>query len=175
MAKKAITTKRVLSILLTVILSFSLTIPAYAASADWTTRIKNFTRVSSAVNSTSPYVKILQRFLVCYNDTTNQYIINGGGVDGIFGQKADQAVREFQSCRGLVVDGDCGANTWGQVAACLSDVGNTYNATLSTNSYCPRGAGSNVIQATYGIYSSYSISTYDEYGTPTGTIVSIPV
>jgi peptidoglycan hydrolase-like protein with peptidoglycan-binding domain len=51
------------------------------------------------------YVCILQDGL-----TTLGY--NTGGLDGVFGTKTYSAVRNFQSTRGLVVDGIVGTNTW---------------------------------------------------------------
>jgi peptidoglycan hydrolase-like protein with peptidoglycan-binding domain len=35
-----------------------------------------------------------------------------GGLDGIFGSKTNSAVRNYQSSRGLSVDGIIGCNTW---------------------------------------------------------------
>lgn len=37
-------------------------------------------------------------------------------VDGAFGPKTEQAVKNFQSDNGLVMDGVCGPTTWGAVA-----------------------------------------------------------
>jgi peptidoglycan hydrolase-like protein with peptidoglycan-binding domain len=51
------------------------------------------------------YVCVLQDGL-----TTLGY--NTGGLDGIFGTKTYSSVRNFQSSRGLVVDGIVGTNTW---------------------------------------------------------------
>jgi len=36
----------------------------------------------------------------------------GGGIDGIFGPRTKQALRDFQAANGLVADGICGCNTW---------------------------------------------------------------
>ena len=35
-----------------------------------------------------------------------------GGLDGIFGAQTDNAVRRYQSSRGLTSDGIVGCNTW---------------------------------------------------------------
>ena len=114
--------------------------------------------------------------MICYNDTTNQLIIDGGGVDGIFGQKADSAVREFQSKRKITDDGDCGTNTWGEVATCLSSSTSGNVTTFITNYLCPSGYCSNVMKATLnsaGTYHTYS--TYDQYGIAINSIFTRPV
>lgn len=168
--------KRIMTMLLAVVLVFALAVSAYAITSTWKSRIEGFTRVSISRNPTSNYVKVLQRFLICYNDTTNQLIIDGGGVDGIFGQKADSAVREFQSKMKLAVNGDCGANTWGAVASCLSDSTSNNVTIFTTNYLCPAGSGSNVMKATLnsaGTYHTYS--TYDQYGIAINSIFSRPV
>lgn len=40
------------------------------------------------------------------------YSVGISGVDGIFGDKTDDAVRRFQKAKGLAVDGIIGVNTW---------------------------------------------------------------
>lgn len=165
-----------MTMLLAVALVFALAVSAYAITGTWKSRIEGFTRVSMSHNPTSNYVKVLQRFLICYNDTTNQLIIDGGGVDGIFGQKADSAVREFQSKRKITDDGDCGTNTWGEVATCLSSSTSGNVTTFITNYLCPSGYGSNVMKATLnsaGTYHTYS--TYDQYGIAINSIFTRPV
>ncbi|MBX9399053.1 peptidoglycan-binding protein [Streptomyces sp. TRM72054] len=39
------------------------------------------------------------------------------GIDGVFGSGATQAVRDYQSSRGLAVDCIVGAGTWGALQA----------------------------------------------------------
>jgi len=39
-------------------------------------------------------------------------LYNPGDIDGVFGAKVDNAVRQFQKANGLVVDGIVGKNTW---------------------------------------------------------------
>ena len=95
---------------------------------------------------------------------------------GIFGQKADSAVREFQSKRKITDDGDCGTNTWGEVATCLSSSTSGNVTTFITNYLCPSGYGSNVMKATLnsaGTYHTYS--TYDQYGIAINSIFTRPV
>ena len=55
--------------------------------------------------SVSNYVCIAQ-------DDLNTLGFATGGLDGIFGVKTDEAVRNYQNSRGLAVDGIVGCNTW---------------------------------------------------------------
>ena len=55
------------------------------------------------------YVRFLQQLL-------ESNLIPVGIIDGIFGGQTANAVRIFQTERGLVVDGIVGANTWAQIA-----------------------------------------------------------
>ena len=51
------------------------------------------------------YVKYLQRKL-------ESYFIPVGSIDGVFGQRTENAVKEFQQRNGLETDGIVGKNTW---------------------------------------------------------------
>lgn len=55
--------------------------------------------------SISTYVLIAQ-------DDLNTLGFATGGLDGIFGSKTENAVRNYQYSRGLAVDGIVGCNTW---------------------------------------------------------------
>lgn len=55
------------------------------------------------------YVKFLQQLL-------ESNLIPVGTIDGIFGNQTANAVRTFQTERGLVVDGIVGINTWNEIA-----------------------------------------------------------
>ena len=52
-------------------------------------------------------VKTLQRLLIALG-----YALNTYGVDGIFGDETDRAVRKFQKDHGLLADGLVGTDTW---------------------------------------------------------------
>ena len=58
------------------------------------------------------YVLIAQDGLITLGYTT-------GGLDGVFGNRTDSAVRQFQARKGLAVDGILGNNTW---RALMTDV-----------------------------------------------------
>ena len=45
-------------------------------------------------------------------DDLNTLGYRTGGLDGVFGEQTDNAVRRYQSSRGLAVDGIVGCNTW---------------------------------------------------------------
>ncbi|MFS4091516.1 peptidoglycan-binding domain-containing protein [Streptomyces sp. AF1A] len=45
----------------------------------------------------------------------NYWGYNVGGVDGIFGSRTENQVRNFQRDRGLSVDGIVGPNTWAEL------------------------------------------------------------
>ena len=147
--------KKLVSLLLVVVLVFSLSATAFAYNpldSTWTSRIQNFTRVNTATSGSSGPVKILQRFLSVYDGTTRSYIYNAGGVDGYFGTGTYDAVRSFQSCRNITADGDCGINTWTQVAKCLFHSFWVYNESdgFSTNDNCPYGVENSVMYAYVG-------------------------
>ena len=53
-------------------------------------------------------VRAAQYLLLCRGMTLPKY-----GADGDYGQETEDAVKEFQRLKGLEVDGECGALTWG--------------------------------------------------------------
>ena len=55
--------------------------------------------------SISTYVLIAQ-------DDLNTLGFSTGGLDGIFGSRTEEAVRNYQTSRGLPADGIVGCNTW---------------------------------------------------------------
>lgn len=55
--------------------------------------------------SISTYVLIAQ-------DDLNTLGFSTGGLDGVFGARTQQAVKDYQASRGLASDGVIGCNTW---------------------------------------------------------------
>ena len=53
-----------------------------------------------------------------------------GGLDGIFGAKTDEAVRNYQRNVGLLVDGIIGCNTWRSLQNAVIGRGQT-NTTIN--------------------------------------------
>ena len=45
-------------------------------------------------------------------DDLNTLGYRTGGLDGVFGEQTDNAVRRYQASRGLSIDGIIGCNTW---------------------------------------------------------------
>ena len=68
--------------------------------------------------SLSVYVLILQDGLNTLGFTT-------GGLDGIFGSRTFNAVKSYQSSRGLSSDGIVGCNTWRSLQENVIGVGRT--------------------------------------------------
>ena len=68
--------------------------------------------------SISNYVCIAQ-------DDLNTLGFNTGGLDGIFGLKTDEAVRNYQRQVGLIVDGIIGCNTWRSLQNSVIGTGST--------------------------------------------------
>lgn len=66
----------------------------------------------------SVYVLILQDGLNTLGFTT-------GGLDGIFGSRTFNAVKNYQSSRNLVVDGIVGCNTWRSIQENVVGLGRT--------------------------------------------------
>lgn len=54
----------------------------------------------------------LSNYVLIAQDDLNTLGYTTGGLDGIFGSQTDNAVRRYQSSRGLTVDGIVGCNTW---------------------------------------------------------------
>ena len=70
--------------------------------------------------SKSEYVCVLQDGLINLG-------YNTGGLDGIFGTKTESSVRNYQSKRGLSVDGIVGKNTWNTLMKEVVGMGATSN------------------------------------------------
>lgn len=54
----------------------------------------------------------LSNYVLIAQDDLNTLGFRTGGLDGIFGSRTDEAVRNYQRSRGLTADGIVGCNTW---------------------------------------------------------------
>lgn len=54
----------------------------------------------------------LSNYVLIAQDDLNTLGFRTGGLDGIFGSRTDEAVRNYQRSRSLAVDGIVGCNTW---------------------------------------------------------------
>ena len=78
-----------------------------------------------------PYVRrgSIGVYVLIAQDDLNTLGYNTGGLDGIFGTRTDEAVRNFQRSRGLSVDGIVGCNTWRSLQEAVVGRGKT-NTTI---------------------------------------------
>jgi peptidoglycan hydrolase-like protein with peptidoglycan-binding domain len=53
------------------------------------------------------------------------------GVDGVFGQVTDRAVRDYQGKNGLAVDGIVGPNTWAKLGSASTASATTTSTTTA--------------------------------------------
>lgn len=107
---------------LAMVLAIAMTImimPASAAGSDWEGYFRGF-RQTSQYNYIAGYASAVQSILLGF-DETQETISNSGGVDGLFGAKTAEAVRDFQDGNGLGVDGIVGPDTWGKMACKMSE------------------------------------------------------
>lgn len=155
-------TKRLLAIFLSVIMVASvMIIPASAATiatVNWAGAIAGFPELYNG-SPQSGYIKFLQRFLMMYNDTTRDYIINSGGVDGGFGNGTADAVEVFQDDNELsLVDGRPGPQTWSRITIYLTQSG-AYLYSGTNTEY----SGEKIVFFTQNGSLVY-MYTYDSYG-----------
>ena len=54
----------------------------------------------------------LSNYVLIAQDDLNTLGFRTGGLDGIFGARTQEAVRNYQRSRGLTADGIVGCNTW---------------------------------------------------------------
>ena len=167
--------KRMLALVLVVIMVMStLTIPASAASIgtmNWKGAIAGFPQLYNG-STQNGYIKMLQRFLLLYPYTYST-IVNGGGVDGGFGNKTQAAVETFQKNElgANEADGYVGTKTWTAIASLLTRYGSLlqYNQArgavysgLTTNVVLCAESGYYVYMYTYN-QSNVAFSTYFHY------------
>ena len=139
--------KGTLSLALAVMMVMAvLVIPASAASSEWVGRFQKFAPTKRTSYQTG-YAKAVQSILLGYDDVTRYYVGNFGGVDGLFGSHTEEAVKHFQSDKGLDVDSSVGPATWGKMAEVMG------TQTSGSVTYFWMG-GRNAITAEYsgGVY-----------------------
>lgn len=107
--------KKLMALVLTVMMIMTiLIVPASAASSTWVARFQKFAPTN--INSyQTGYTKAVQSILLGF-PRSKDWIILGGGIDGSFGSRTEQAVKAFQEINNLVVDGRVGPATWGKMA-----------------------------------------------------------
>lgn len=92
------------------------------ASSDWCTRISGFQTVHIGYANTRPALTtVVQDFLSMYDTAWCKLIVANGGIDGYFGTATQQCVEDYQSQKGLSVDGIVGPDTWYQIGADLTE------------------------------------------------------
>ena len=72
----------------------------------------------------------LSNYVLIAQDDLNTLGFPTGGLDGIFGARTDEAVRNYQRSRGLTVDGIVGCNTWRSLQEAVVGTGPT-NTTIN--------------------------------------------
>lgn len=118
--------KRMLSLVLVLMMLFAvLVIPASALEPDWIAYFRNNFPTTKQSSYQARYASVIQRFLVCYPDTT-ELIEQSGGVDGAFGNGTTTAVKIYQADCELSADGSVGPQTWAAIANTLTDCTYTF-------------------------------------------------
>lgn len=108
----------IVSLTLIVVMCCGLMVSSNAAlSLEWQERVKDL-GICQQGSSGGP-VKVIQRYMLCYNSVTELYAYRAGGVDGSFGSGTASAVRSFQSYEGLQIDGKVGPATWTQMSTTM--------------------------------------------------------
>ena len=79
--------------------------------------------------STGGYLQLkrgsISNYVCIAQDDLNTLGFSTGGLDGIFGQATQNAVKAYQSRRGLVADGIVGCNTWRALQEAVIGMGET--------------------------------------------------
>lgn len=129
-------TKRILTLLMSVALMIAtLALPASAAGNSWASEFSAFPTQSQNYYSKG-YTKAIQAFLCCCDSSeTLALIVQGGGIDGVYGGKTAAAVKILQSGH-TNVDGICGPATWSIIGG---DLKNTGSMTASGITYTTIG------------------------------------
>ena len=75
---------------------------------------KRFGRPACGTSAGYPLIRrgSISTYVLIAQDDLNTLGFRTGGLDGIFGAKTQEAVRNYQRSRGLTADGVVGCNTW---------------------------------------------------------------
>lgn len=108
----------IVSLTLIVVMCCGLMVSSNAAlSGEWQVRMKSWGNYKQGTSG-GP-VKVIQRYMLCYNSVTELYAYRAGGVDGSFGSGTASAVRSYQSYEGLEIDGSVGPATWTRMSTTM--------------------------------------------------------
>ena len=80
----------------------------------WVHFDKRFGRAACGGSAGYPLIRrgSISTYVLIAQDDLNTLGFTTGGLDGIFGGRTEEAVRNYQKRRGLAVDGIVGCNTW---------------------------------------------------------------
>ena len=89
--------------------------------------IKGFGKAACGGFAGYPQIKrgSISTYVIIAQDDLNTLGFRTGGLDGIFGAKTEEAVRNYQRSRGLSVDGIVGCNTWRSLGEDVVGTGRT--------------------------------------------------
>ena len=154
-------TQKFLSVALAVMMIVSVVIiPASAASSLWQNEFAKFPELYDG-SYAAGYIRMLQRFLYGYSNSTKSSIVAGGGIDGGFGGYTTAAVKSFQgNFADLSNDGRPGAKTWTKIAAVLLDGEANYLKVRNVNTY-----GKMAVVYYKQVGTATSLYTFNEDGT----------
>ncbi len=155
-------TKTVVSLAVVVVMLVCFCGTALASSAQWST----FPQQS--IYYYDSYAHAIQAMMYRYSYTTRTQV---GGIDGIFGNGTDSAVRTYQDAEGLSVDGIVGSGTWGRLWTELTarNVDGNYQNYYIAHGYNSGVNNINAVAARYDVAGStvathwYAHGRYENY------------